>query len=157
MKIIGTVLLLISGISIAFILTYEQERALRCARALLALLNFTKDSVELYSMSNSEIIEKCEKSVIIECGYPSDASMPKSFFEMSERCEIPDKECATAFREFANDFGKSYRMQEIKRCEGCIERLRKRETELSAILPVKKKMIYGVSVCIALMILILLL
>ena len=157
MAILGSVALLLSGIGIAYLLARDAERCVACTRALLALVRFTRNCVSMYSMSASEILKKCEAELLDGCGYPNEAPLPASFSELFLNCEIPDKESRVAFSDFADGFGTAYRAEEILRCEDCIEKLRKREMYLTSALPSKKKMIYSVSLCSALSLLILLL
>ncbi len=157
MEIAGIVLLLFSGISIAFILSREADLSLARTRAIIELLVFTRNSVGMYSMSASEILQVFGIERIRECGYPDENAFPQSFSEMSESCAIPDAECKEAFLNFSRGFGQGYRHQEVQRCEEYIERLRKKESEQAAALATKKKMIFGVSIGATLILLILLL
>lgn len=157
MAILGSLALLLSGIGIALLLVRDAERCVERTRGLLALVRFTKTSVSMYSMSVSEILKKCSPELLRECGYQDEAPLPASFSELLAGCEIPDKDSRAAFADFAESFGNAYRAEEILRCEECIEKLRKREMSLSSALPSKKKIIFSVSLCSALSLLILLL
>ncbi len=157
MRILGILALLVSAVGVALVLVRDAEHTLLRTRSLVKLLGITRDSVGMYAMSAPEILKKCGNALIEACGYPTKRKMPDSFLEMSLECDIPDGETRAAFVEFAKDFGKSYRAQEVQRCELCIERLRKRERTLASELPGKKKIIFSVSLCSALVLLILLL
>ena len=157
MAIAGIVLLLFSGIGIAFILSREADLSLSRTRAIIELLSFTRNSVGMYSMSASEILQAFGAEKIRKCGYPDENAFPQSFFEMSENCVIPDAECRDTFLNFSRGFGQGYRQQEVQRCEEYIERLRKKESEQASALAAKKKMIFGVSIGATLILLILLL
>lgn len=157
MAILGSLALLLSGIGVALLLVREAERCVERTRGLLALVRFVRNCVSMYSMSVSEILKKCSPELLRLCGYPSDAPLPTGFAELLAGCEIPDKESRAAFADFAESFGNAYRSEEILRCEECIEKLRKREMSLSSALPSKKKIIFSVSLCSALSLLILLL
>ncbi len=155
MKIIGMLVLLCSGFGIARCIIGVEERSLLCTRALLALLVYTRDCVAIWGMSVSEILAKCDKKLMRACGISENAPTPVDFVQMCERCMISDKDSKEAFVRFSHEFGKSYREQELKKTDQCIEKLKSRAESMERRLPQKKKMVYGVCISASLVLLIL--
>ena len=152
----GALLLLCSGVGIAFLMVKREETILCRTSAILDMIVFVRDQVDIYSISAPQIFSNMGEKMIKSCGYDVSFGIPENFLDMYLRCDIPDAVTKNAFFDFATGFGKSYRAQEVQKCDICAEKIRKREQELSAKLPMKRKMIFGISVCASLVLLILL-
>jgi hypothetical protein len=152
----GALLLLCSAVGIAVLLIKREETVLARTRAILEVVVFVRERVDVYSMSATQIFFDMGEEKLRACGYDMSSGFPESFSDMYLQCDIPDAQTRNAFFEFARDFGSSYRVQEVQKCDACAEKIKKREQELSARLPEKRKMIFVISVCTSLMLLILL-
>jgi len=58
--------------------------------------------------------------------------------------------------EFARDFGKNYREEQIKRCRYYLERMSTQESELNSALPTQKKLAFSLLLSLTLIAVILL-
>ena len=157
MEIWGIVLILFSGLGVAFYLIRNGEGTLRCAKAALELLIYAKNAVDNYSMPAAEILGSCGQDIIRDLGYPDQMKRPVSFIELCESCEMSDSSSADILLDFANGFGKNYRRQQSEDCERAIEKLRARVSVLENELPARKKVILSICISAALVLIILLL
>ncbi len=149
MNVVGACLLVFSGLLAAFLLCNAEGKKLSEAVALLSVFEHAKNSVENYSMPAGEILRNVGMEALNECGYEDQEKIPESFGELFEGCDISDKVVKEIFGEFAMDFGKSYRVEQTARCEYYIEKMKKRKEELSNELPRRKKMIFALSLSVA--------
>lgn len=156
MKIVGMILLCLSGLWLASVLIDREKKRVRCVASLVKLVENTKRAVENYSMTASEILLSCGEALIRDCGY-SGEELPQNFFEMSRGCEIGDEESERIFFEFSQDFGKNYRERQTEKCEDCALKLRLREEHLAEQLAVRKKLIFCGCISLSLVAVILLL
>lgn len=156
MKIVGMILLCLSGLWLASALIGRAEKRVRCVASLAKLVENAKRAVENYSMTASEILLSCGEELIRACGYCR-VELPQSFLEMSRGCEIGDEESRRIFFEFAQDFGKNYRERQTEKCEDCALKLKLREEYLTDQLAVKKKLIFCGCISLSLVAVILLL
>jgi hypothetical protein len=147
----------ISGLGLTLLLLRREELAQKRVRGLIRLLEYLRASVERCSFSVSELIRRCDPELLYICGYDGDGELPLTLVELYERCDTVDAEAGRIFYGLALDFGKSYRQRQIEGCTDSLERLRVRETELSAALPTRRRMILGVGVSLTLALIILLL
>ena len=138
LKIIGIILILLSSAALGLELRYALERKLRSARALEKLLVHTRQMIKSLCASGGDILSSCPSELLFDCGYIGEC-MPKSFSELADRCRIEDRECSRIFCEFCRDFGKSYREEELGRCERYLALLSARVDCLQSEIMAKKK------------------
>lgn len=132
--------MLICAYAIGQLLSSEAERSLTCARSLCELLRYTREMIDSFSMSGTQILQRCEESLLARCGY-SKSERPTCFLDLSEGCEIGDVECAKIFCDFCRNFGKGYRDEQLRSCERCLDRLGTRAEQLHGEVAAKKKII----------------
>ena len=156
MEIWGIILILFSGIGVAIYLIGGAQNVLTCAKAALELITYSKNAVDNYSMPAAEILAGCKQDIIFDLGYDNSKKRPESFLELCDGAQMSDKASAQILLDFANGFGKSYRLQQSEECQRAIEKLRLRVSELEGELPMRKKMIVSVCISVALVIIILL-
>lgn len=147
MKILGILMLLFSGVGIAFFLIEQARYVLSRTQAWLEFVRLVRSSVDNYSMSASEILRACTPELWQRLGYPEDDGTPESFDAVVALSDIPDRESREAIESFFGDFGRSYRAEQVLRCDECIDKLRAREKYLVKQLPIKKRIILSVSLC----------
>ncbi len=155
MKILGITILLFSGAACCFVLIAELDRRIKNIRALCEVLRITKRMVESFSMSAPDILSKLSHELMRDCGYLR-TDTPQGFWDFAVACEVCDREAKEILLEFAGEFGKSYRPEQIRQCEYHIERMSERESGLSQKLPVQKKLVLAVGISVTLMLVILL-
>ena len=106
-------------------------------------------------MCGEEILRRCDAGLLDSCGYKGEITS-KSFAELANSCEIADGESARLFSEVCREFGKSYREEELRRCEHYLSLLSARAEVLKSEAAVKKKIILATIVSGAIMLAILL-
>ncbi len=155
MRVIGIIIVLMSGVAGSFFAVRELEKRLLNVRALCKLLRICAEQVEYFSRGSREILLSCDSELLRECGYYEE-TLPNSFFEFFDSCEILCKESRSIMLEFAGDFGKNYRDEQVKRCRYYLERMNERASELEAALPAQRKLAISLFVSATLMVIILL-
>ena len=114
------------------------ERA-KNIRALCELLRIIKEKVESFGMSACSILRELDGELMSACGYKNNEP-PKDFLEFAQACDIADQGAKEILLEFFAEFGKSYRSEQIKRCEYYLERMTKQERLVCSKLPDQKKL-----------------
>ena len=147
MKTLGILILIFSGSGIAFSLLENARGALSRTQAWLEFMRLIRSWVDNYSMSATEILRSCDAELLLRLGYPENADAPESLDGLVAASDIPDGETREAVEAFFEDFGKSYRGEQVLRCNECIDKLRAREAYLTEQLPLKRKIIVSVSLC----------
>ena len=87
----------------------------------------------------ASLFSGCEKDIYAECGY-SGQSAPTSVAELIEGCPSLDSGVLKIMNGFSDGFGKSYRTEQVKLCERCIEELSALRAEISEKLPTRRKL-----------------
>ena len=155
MKTLGIAALLLSGIGCSVLLSRELDERTRNVRALCKMLRFIKRMVDSFSMSARDILREAPRDLIAACGYPYEQAGP-CLLDFAENCQISDVEARLIFFEFARSFGKNYRDEQVRECEYYIERMEERERVVSQRLPVQKKLVFALTLCLTLILAILL-
>ena len=154
MKIIGSLIIIFSFVTIAVNLTEKIDRDARSVGALRKILEFSKNMIECYSLPAGEILRRIDSSLLFDCGY-SKTTPPEDFSAFITSSDVADAEAREIMNNFAKDFGKSYRQDELSRCSLYLERMRAREQKLAKDSAKKKKVIFTVALCSALALIIL--
>lgn len=154
LKIIGIILILISSVTVGLELRGALECKLRSVRALERLLSHTRQMIKSFCASGEEILRSCPPELLLDCGYVGE-NAPTSFPMLASGCAIDDGESARIFAEFCRDFGKSYREEELGRCEHYLALLTARADSLQGEITAKKKTVLVLSVSCGLMLAIL--
>lgn len=154
LKIIGALILMVSALVIARELSLRVDGAVSYASALRSLLEQTKNMIDCYSLPASEILRRVDKNIFADCGYKG-GSLPQSFSELLGGMSADDGEAFEIFSAFAREFGKSYRTDEASRCALYLEKMRSREQKLIKESAKRKRVIFTVSLCSALAVIIL--
>ena len=157
MRILGMILICLSGIGTAFCLVERERVCLDRSRALLELLTVTRELIDGYALPVSEILCRCDRELLLRCGYPEDAEIPADFSRVSELCDIPDAQSLEALRRFALEFGRSSRREQLERCTVAIDTVRARCGAIEERLPVRRRLAVGLCLSLAAVLIILLL
>jgi len=144
-----------SGAAGSYFVVRELERRAVNAHALCRLLRECSEQVEYFSRSAADILSNCDISLLQDCGYYANKA-PDSFLELFESCEILCPKSRAIVLEFARDFGKNYREEQIKRCRYYLERMSTQESELNSALPTQKKLAFSLLLSLTLIAVILL-
>ena len=107
--------------------------------AYISLLRYIRTQIDCYALPIGEIFEKCDWSLLSLCGWER-KDTPSEFKELFFHSNIRDKMTRDIISEFSADFGRNYRDEELKRCEGCIAALEAERVRLATEMPNRKKL-----------------
>ena len=138
-KLVGAVLLALSGVAGAVWMNRRSSMGLRQADGFLALLRYVRNQVECFALPVSEILRRCDPRVLSECGYASE-SVPRRMEELVEACRVEDRETVAYMARFSAEFGRCYRDEQVQSCEYYCSLLLSRRNALAGELPGKKKL-----------------
>ena len=137
-KIIGSGILLLSGVLGASALNGSLTKIKNQTDALTELVRYVRWQIECFSMPLSNIFAHAERDLLLRCGYMLD--LPAiDFKSFLEELKIYDSAAENALGELAASFGNCYREEQLRACERCIEVLELRRTELAIEIPKRKK------------------
>lgn len=148
--------ILLSGGACSLIIIREIDRRYENVRALCELIRLTKSLVEGFAMSAGDIIGRCSWELLHSCGYTGD-TLPQSFSELVDSCEIEDESSREIMIEFSENFGRNYRAEQVRQCEYYLCRMSERENFMAGSRSTQKKLALTLSLSLALMLVILLL
>ena len=139
-KALGGLLLVISALVCADHTNKKRALSLERAEGWTALLGYVKTQVECFSLPIGEILCRCDKKLLLRCGFTSSEEPPLELSSFVESCDISDSETERLMRELASEFGRCYREEQVKRCEYYIGMLETRVGSMREQLQVKKKL-----------------
>ena len=146
-KIIGALILFVSGLWGAHLLNMRAEAALRQAEGILSLLRTVKLRVDCYAEALPEILSSISPETLRDCGYRSEV-VPRDLDQLLSGCAVLDEESVSALIEFASEFGRGYRDEQVRACSYTISRVEGRREALLGALPMEKKR--NTTLCLAL-------
>ncbi|MBQ8331486.1 MAG: hypothetical protein IJX94_03185 [Clostridia bacterium] len=138
-RILGAVMIALSGIGVAYCLNCRASVALEQAEAWLAFLRYVKLRVECFSLPAPTILKQCDISLLRACGYTGELP-PKSFLELSEGCHWENEETKQIAELFAKEFGRGYREEQLRSCEYYFSILNDHKNTLEKQGPIRKKL-----------------
>ncbi|MBQ8140467.1 MAG: stage III sporulation protein AB [Clostridia bacterium] len=154
-RIAGAAILAFSGFAGAWIMNSSVSRTLTQTEALIALMRFIRIQIECFALPASEIIRRADGELLSRCGYCG-GELPESFEELFEKFSVRDGEAAAITQNFARNFGKSYRSEQLRECDYYIAQLCDAKQRISDELPKRKKVNSTLCVSSALALIILL-
>lgn len=137
-KVIGALILCGSGLWGASLLNGRASAALRQAEGFSALLRTVKLRVDCYAQSLPEILAACEWRTLGDCGYRGE-ERPRDLEALLAGCAVYDAGSVSALREFAAEFGRGYREEQVRACAYTLSLLEERRVALASALPTEKK------------------
>ena len=155
-KAAGAALLVCSGIAVAAQMNRTAEAALRQNEGIMALLRAVRGQIECFSLPIGQILAACDRDLLLACGY-TEEEKPRDLGEILSRMTVWDARTVSIFSQFAAEFGRGYREDEVRACDYALSLLEERRGVLAKDLPVKKKRNMTLSVCGALALALLLL
>ena len=138
-KAVGVALIFLGGFFISGRMNKRAESELRLTDSWISLMRYIKGQVECFGMPLENILSKCDRMLLYELGYKKE-SAPKDFSELISGCDMPDEETAGIISEYAKEFGKYYREEQLKRCNYFLSALEEKRKQNSEKLPQKKRL-----------------
>ncbi len=148
-KTVGIILLIVGGFLLTASLNKRSADKLANIEAWIDLLSYIKNQVDLFSLPISELLHSCKTEQLRACGYRQ-CRKPTDISDLIANTDHCDEDVKRIIESFAKDFGKSYRSEEVKRCEFYISELDRHRKIMKEQLPTKKKLTATVcmSVCL---------
>lgn len=137
-KIAGALILAFSGFGGAYMLNTAASLKASQTEALISFLRFVRAQIECFAMPAAEIILRCDKKLLEDCGF-SVSEKDASFEDLIRGLSLSDGETREIIESFLRGFGKSYREEQIKECDYYIELLSERRQKIFEELPNKKR------------------
>ncbi|MBE6550039.1 MAG: hypothetical protein E7670_06385 [Ruminococcaceae bacterium] len=156
LRIAGALLLTFSGAFTAHMINASASMALAQTEGLISFIRFTRVQIDCFSLPISEIIALCSHKELLRCGYEK-SEVPTSLGAFVDSISVSDKEAYKVFCAFASEFGRGYRMEQLRACDYYLTLLEEHRKTLLSSLPSKKKRNGAVCVCASLALAILLL
>ena len=153
-KIAGAMILVLSGCAGAWFMNSAASRSLSQTEAFISFLRFVRIQIECFAMPAGEIILRCDRTLLEECGLRGEP-LPTTLDELVGRCAVRDSEVGEVLRGFASSFGKGYRDEQLRECDYYLGLLCDRRQKMSEELPRKKKLNSTLCICWALALVIL--
>jgi len=154
-KIVGTVLIVLGSIGLAFLLCSHQEKKYRRLCAYIDLLRYIKIQIDCYCATIEEILCRCDKEIIKNCGCMCIVLDFSSLLNNSDLCL--DEKAVKLLYAFNGEIGKGYKDSQIAVCDYYIKELCDIKDEWEKKLPNLKKVCTTVCICVGIMIVIILL
>lgn len=145
-RLIGALMLGSCGTFCALHLNKRAAESLSQIKGWISLVRYVRTQIECFSAPVSEILSRCEPDALRACGYARDG-IPEGLCSLLEGCEILDGETEKIISDFAGEFGRSYREEQVKRCDYYLSLLDSRRAAIQSQLPSKKKL--NATLCIA--------
>lgn len=137
-KIAGALILAFSGFGGAYMLNSAESVRFSQTEALISFLRFVRAQIECFAMPASEIVLRCDKGLLSDCGF-NVSDIDTGFDGLRRGSSISDDESRAIIDSFIGGFGNSYREEQIKECDYYIELLSERRQKLLEELPNKKR------------------
>ena len=156
LRLAGAVLLTLSGAFGARMINASVSMSLAQTEGIISFIRFARVKIECFSLPVGEIIALCGEKALSKCGYEK-KTPPKSLSELVGSLRVSDREAYKIFCDFASEFGRGYRQDQIKACDYYLALLEEHRKALLVSLPLKKKRNGALCVCASLALAILLL
>ena len=138
-KAVGVALIFLGGFFISGRMNKRAESELRLTDSWISLMRYIKGQVECFGMPLENILSQCDIGLLSELGYKKGRA-PKDLLELIGECDMPDGETAGLISEYAKEFGKYYREEQIKRCSYYLSALEEKRKQESDKLPQRKRL-----------------
>ena len=148
-KLIGVLLVAICCGGICFEARRRDAERLARVDGFLRLLAFIRSEIDCFLTPQSRIFSKCDVRMLYDCGRQG-GEPPRDFSGLlsSVRGGL-DPRVREQLMLFSSSLGKSFREEQLRSCDGCIEALRKLHEELEAELPRKRRASLSLGICAA--------
>lgn len=147
-KLLGTGILMGLGIFFSFRKVNLEKKQLATLNAWISLLYFIREQIDCFSLPLCEILSRVDPTILAEFGYTDHEVTLAKLLECSRR-HIPQESLFT-LRSCLSELGKSYREEQIKRCDHYLKQLEKQQTECKTALPSRAKLSLTLNLCLGL-------
>ena len=155
-RIAGAVLLTLSGAIAAYVVNSVESASLSQTEGIIAFIRLCRVKIDCFSLPIGEILRGCGKKELSACGY-TESFVPSDLEQLVAGCHISDAAARKLFSDFASEFGRGYRNEQLKACDYYLSMLEDHRKKLASSLPSKRKRNGAICVCASLALAILLL
>ena len=153
-KLIGSIILTLSGAGFAISLCRYQRRKLITLDGFISLISYIKGQIDCYARPIGDILLSMPPEIFYDCNCPKGA---ESLEEMIEESKIYlEEEPLRLLRLFAGEFGSTFREEQLRRCEHYLSLLIEKRTQLERMVESRSKTGSALWICGALSLTILL-
>ena len=149
LKLVGTMMLVCSGFAASYELNRRAVAALRQNEGMMSLLRTVRGQIECFARPISEILSASDTRDLLACGYFGEET-PSDLLGLLSQCKVYDRATVKIVLQFAEEFGRGYREDEVRACDYVLSRLEERRVQMAAELPIKKKRNTALAVCASL-------
>ena len=144
-KIIGAVLLVISGWWLGIGLCAEEKRRVEQSRGAATLLGYIRSQIDIYLLPMADILRSCDAKLLRECGVDPTVAHPDNIVEGGGGLTDPD--IRDTLKEYFRRAGRGDRAAELALCDSCIRTLETRHQKLSGEYSRRCRMIMTLCIC----------
>lgn len=152
-KLVGSLLLTLTGIVLAVSIYRFEQKKLRVTDAFISLILHIKGQIDCYCMPLCDILKTRPEGLDIPC--PKDAQEDLGAMIESSKIYL-DGETYRLLWRFYSEFGSMYRDEQLRRCDYYIQALSEQRKLLFDDLPARAKIGSALCICSVIGILILL-
>lgn len=143
-KVIGSILLLLSGGIISVFVSGFGKTSLAVLDGFISLIFYIKGQVDCYSRPIGEILSGAPPEILERCFYFGGASL----LNMVEKCKVYlSDESYRLLYCFASEFGSTYREEQMKRCDYYIEALTEERRIMAEDIPKRSRIYCTLAIC----------
>ncbi len=153
-KIIGSVLICVSGLLCAFSICRYYRRRQDTLDGFISLIYYIRGQVDCYARPIGDILLSLPPEMLRDCNCPRGALSLEEL--VCESRIYLDRESLRLLTSFSSEFGSIFREEQTRRCDHYISQLRDRRIELAGRLPYEMRSASAICICIALCLTILL-
>lgn len=117
-KVIGASIITITALfSYSEIIKFQKKR-IKQINAFIDLIDYIKNQVECFLLPLDQILDRCDKNLLNNCGINSKRSKYKNMDELIESANFYcDDEVIELLNQFSDSFGKAYLHEQLRSCE----------------------------------------
>ncbi len=153
-KLVGSLMLAVSGLVMAISYSRFQERKLETIDGFLSLLFYIKGQIDCFARPRSEILSTLPAEVFCACNCPRGAETLEELIEAS-RIYL-DEEPLRLISSFAAEFGSTFRDEQLRRCDYYISAIGEERKRIFASVKSKSRAGSAIWICACIGIIILL-
>ena len=145
-KLLGSLLIALAGGGISLSFCRFERKRLCVLDAYISLLFYIKGQIDCYSRPLCDILACADSSLIEACGYRG--GVPLSLQEMLPHAKIYlEGESLRLLMQFSDEFGSTYKVEQLRRCDYYIDSLLERRRVLLEEIPSKSRVGSAIWMC----------